>query len=71
MRIIKLSREIYSLNSIVKTKEVYKEYANISQFNSKNNFVLIVFNCKYNEETTIKAFENYLIGVENSSNANS
>ncbi|MGN8946243.1 HxsD-like protein [Bariatricus sp. HCP28S3_E4] len=61
-----LHSEIYSVENIEYTKKVYANFANIN-ITSENNYWLVNFSdCKYDEKETIKAFENYLIGLENS-----
>ncbi len=65
MREIAFKRYIYSETSIKETIDAYKGIATITA-NIENDQVLITFlNCKYDEDRTIKEFENYLIGVEN------
>lgn len=63
---LQLHSEIFSVDNIEYTKEAYADFANIN-FKSENNYWLVTFSdCKYDEKETIKAFENYLIGLENS-----
>ena len=48
------------------TVEALRTQQNIN-ITSENNYWLVNFSdCKYDEKETIKAFENYLIGLENS-----
>lgn len=45
---------------------VYKNHA-VTTVQYKRDYAIITFwKCKYDEEQTIKEFENYMIGVENS-----
>ena len=45
---------------------VYKNHA-VTTVQYKCDYAIITFwKCKYDEEQTIKEFENYMIGVENS-----
>lgn len=45
---------------------VYESYAVIT-VKFKDDYATLTFeNCKYDEEQTIKEFENYMIGIENS-----
>ena len=45
---------------------VYKSHA-ITTVSFKYEYAIITFwKCKYDEELTVKEFENYMIGVENS-----
>lgn len=63
---LNVSTDIYSLENISKAVDAYKELAKI-KVSSKSETAKIVFrNCKYDEERTIREFENYLIGLENS-----
>lgn len=62
---LKLNLEIYSVQSISKACDAYKDYARIDVVRDEK-FVEFKFNeCKYDQELTIKEFENYLINVEN------
>lgn len=63
---LKLNKDIYSEDNIKKTVSVYQGYALIDIINSDSNYVLRFNDCKYSEILTIKEFENYLIGIENS-----
>lgn len=66
MKKLKISTDVYSIGNIHKTMDVYKGYANIDIQVENNRITLNFNNCIYDEDTTIKEFENYLIGVENS-----
>lgn len=45
---------------------VYKNHA-ITTVSFLHDYAIITFwKCKYDEELTVKEFENYMIGVENS-----
>lgn len=63
---IKLNNQIYSCDNIDKTIEVYKDYADIIEKDAFGYTILLFYNCRYDERYTIKEFENYLIGLENS-----
>lgn len=63
---IKLSSEIFSYQKINSTINIYSGYADIVIEYEDNYWVVSFTNCKYDEELTIRAFENYLIGLENS-----
>lgn len=46
--------------------KIYKNYA-LTSVSYKRDYAVITFwKCRYDEEQTIKEFENYMIGVENS-----
>lgn len=63
---LKLSSEIFSLKKINLTKNIYSGYADITVGKEDDYWTLRFFNCKYDKEITIREFENYLIGLENS-----
>ena len=66
MKRVRIDRSIYSDDTIEKTRQVYKNYA-ITSLRYKRDYVEIIFwKCQYDEAQTIKEFENYMIGVENS-----
>lgn len=62
---LELHKEIYSYEKIKYVMDIYKEYARIKILNEEDKFILIFDKCKYEEKTTIREFENYLIGLEN------
>lgn len=60
-----LNTDIYLEENIKKTCVIYKEYAEI-KVEKINSYIKLTFNnCKYDTDTTMKEFENYLINVEN------
>ena len=63
---LELSADVYSENSIKQTIAVYKNYAVIKLKKKRNKWILIFSKCRYDEQLTVKEFENYLIGTENS-----
>lgn len=66
MKKLKVNRSVYSDATINRTMMVYKNHA-ITTVSFKQDFAIITFwKCKYDEELTVKEFENYMIGVENS-----
>jgi hypothetical protein len=66
MKKIKINRNIYSDRTIKAAIQAYKHHAMISA-NFKNEYAILTFlKCKYDEELTIREFENYMIGIENS-----
>lgn len=60
-----LNEYIYSEESIRKACLAYKELAHIDLKRERPYFELEFDQCKYDIETTIKEFENYVINVEN------
>lgn len=66
MRVLNLSKDLYSIENIERTAKVYKDYAKIKVKNEDEYYFVSFDKCKYDEDRTIKEFENYLIGLENS-----
>ena len=63
---MKINRSIYSDETIQKAVRDYQDIASIT-IDVQDKYVLLSFvKCKYDEERTIREFENYLIGLENS-----
>jgi hypothetical protein len=63
---LELNREIYSRKNVEGAREAYKKIAKIVIKEGKSHIRVIFLRCKYGEERTVKEFENYLIGIENS-----
>lgn len=60
-----LSTEIYSENNIRNTCDAYKDFAKIT-IKRKGTYIELIFNdCRYDQNLTMKEFENYLINTEN------
>jgi hypothetical protein len=66
MKILTLNKNIYSKKAISLACEAYRDFATILLAELGGNYIILFRKCRYNPETTIKEFENYLIGVENS-----
>ena len=65
MKKVKINRDIYSDRAIQIAMSAYNSYA-VMTVSYKKNFAVITFwKCKYDEDQTIKEFENYMIGAEN------
>ena len=62
---LELHKMIYSFENIKAVMDIYKDYASIKLCTNEEMYVLIFEKCKYDEKTTIREFENYLIGMEN------
>ena len=61
---VRLSRVIYSDHIVQEARKAYQGLADIYVKVTDDCF-LITFNaCRYNEETTVREFENYCIGLE-------
>ena len=66
MKKLKVNRSIYSDEAINQTMMAYKNHA-VTTVSFQRDYAVITFwKCKYDEVLTVKEFENYLIGVENS-----
>ncbi len=66
MKKVKINRSIYSDETIKTTSHAYRYHAVISTKFSDDYAILTFWKCKYDENLTIKEFENYMIGIENS-----
>ena len=66
MKVLNLNKTIFSIDNIKKTAAVYEEYAKIKIKIERMYYKVCFDKCKYDEDRTIKEFENYLIGLENS-----
>lgn len=66
MKRVRINRNVYSDQTIEKTRMVYRNHA-VTTVQYKRDYAIITFwKCKYDEDQTTKEFENYMIGVENS-----
>ena len=66
MKRVKFNRAIYSDRAIEKTMMAYKKIT-LSTVTYKREYAVVTFwKCMYDESQTVKEFENYMIGVENS-----
>lgn len=66
MRKLQINNSIYSFITIEKAIKAYQSLATITIDIKKDYTELTFYNFKYDEDTTIKEFENYMIGIENS-----
>ena len=65
MKILELSKEIYSSASVDNTINAFNYLVVIKKTETRRTWRLIFRKCKYDEMRTILEFENYLIGIEN------
>ncbi len=66
MKKIQINRSIYSDETIKETMKIYQHLARTT-VKFKEKYAIVTFwKCRYDEEQTIKEFENYMIGIENS-----
>ena len=61
-----LKKEIYSACTIETAVSAFRNIASITVESQSQQFVLQFSDCKTDTDLTIKEFENYLIGLENS-----
>ena len=61
-----LHSDIYTIENIEQTKVVYNDFAKIDIVKEGEYWAVYFFECQYDDTLTCKAFENYLIGLENS-----
>ena len=66
MSSMRIPVEIYSLSSIEQAIDAYRNLARIEWHRERENFICLDFSdCKFDENRTMKEFENYLISIEN------
>jgi hypothetical protein len=63
---LELNRDIYSTKNVNAAREAYRGIAKIVVKEKKGYIRVLFVSCKYGKERTVKEFENYLIGLENS-----
>lgn len=64
-RILKLNKELYSLNSLNHAVADYSGLAKI-RVSEENGYYAVSFSrCKYDTEKTVSEFCNYLIDIQN------
>ena len=63
---LSVNTDIYSIENILYAAEAYKNLAKINILRKSETAKIVFRNCKYDEERTVREFENYLIGLENS-----
>lgn len=66
MKTVKYNRCIYSDESIKQAMKIFCNHANTKVKFERDYAIVFFSNFKYEEDQTIKEFENYMIGVENS-----
>ena len=63
---LNVNTDIYSTDNILKAVDAYRNLAKIQILRKRKKTKIVYWNCKYDEERTVREFENYLIGLENS-----
>lgn len=66
MKKVQINRSVYSDETIKQTMMAYKNHAVTTVKFLPKYAVVSFWKCKYDESQTIKEFENYMIGIENS-----
>lgn len=66
MRKIQINSEVFSERTIKQAMNDYKDIAKTSLQVKSKNFIITFWEFKYAEDQTLKEFENYMIGLENS-----
>jgi hypothetical protein len=66
MKKLRINKNVYSDATIEKTMLAYKNHAITTVHYTQDYAIITFWKCKYDEEQTLKEFENYMIGVENS-----
>ena len=62
---LELCADIYSKENIEYVIRIYGDYARINLISKDDKYILEFRKCRYDEKTTVREFENYLIGMEN------
>ena len=65
MKKLQLSKDVYSYEKLRKVKAIYSDYAQIHVVPEKKHWLVLFTRCTYGEDETVREFENYLIGLEN------
>ena len=66
MKRVRVNRNIYSDKTIKMAIEAYRNCAILTVSYKQDYAVIIFWKSRFDETQTIKEFENYMIGVENS-----
>ena len=62
---LNVNTDIYSTDNILKAVDAYRNLAKIQILRKRKITKIVSWNSKYDEERTVREFENYLIGLEN------
>ena len=65
MEKIRLNKELFLYDDILQSIEVFSDICNFSVGNQGNYYLCYLKSSIYDEEETIKEFENYLIDLSN------
>ena len=67
---LEINPRIYSLKNVEIVLNLYKELADIKQVVTLDKIILTFNDCRLDEKLTVREFENYLIGLENTNAIN-
>lgn len=67
---IRLNKELYSIKDIEKAKQSYRNLAEISFMETDCYYILTFDDCYYDEDLTMKEYDNYVIDLMVSKNGN-
>ena len=62
---LNVNTDIYSTDNILKAVDAYRNLAKIQILRKRKISKIVFWNSIYDEERTVRVFENYLIGLEN------
>ena len=62
---VKINKNIFEKETVLRTIEEYSDIATININETDEYYDLNFDNCKYDQEETVKEFENYLIDLTN------
>lgn len=62
---LRVRKELFREKSILGTIEAFKYISDVNLQDQSDYWILQFENCKFDENRTIREFENYLIGLEN------
>ena len=62
---LRVRKELFFFFCILGTIEAYKYITDVNLQDQSDYWILQFENCKFEENRTIREFENYLIGLEN------
>ena len=60
-----IKKDLYSYKYLKQAIQDYSEYCSTTIIEYPDKWILVFNKCKYDEDLTVKEFENYLIGLEN------
>ena len=62
---LRVRKELFREKCILGTIEAYKYITDVNLQDQSDYWILQFENCKFEENSTVREFENYLIGLEN------